>query len=91
MLYRNLAELPYHFRLIERAVDKSSRLLPYEDAVLSLESLYDCIGEDGELRRDQRSLIRAQVTELQRSLQVINLPFTNTMASGHSVCEWWNC
>ncbi|XP_067930044.1 putative ankyrin repeat protein RF_0381 [Watersipora subatra] len=56
-------------RLIERAADKSARLLPYEDAMQNLEGLYEVINDDGELRNDQKLLIGSQITALENSLQ----------------------
>mgnify|MGYP001800957888 CR=1 FL=1 len=57
-------------RLIERAVDKSSRLLPYEETLLHLENLYEAVDTDGELMSEQKQYIKSQIESLEKSLQV---------------------
>ena len=67
-------------RLIERAADKSSRLLPYEDAVGYLENLYEVINEDGEVHNELKAGVRLQITALQKSLQVRIFPHSEGSA-----------
>ena len=67
-------------RLIERAADKSSRLLPYEDAVAYLENLYEVINEDGEVHNELKAGVRLQITALQKSLQVRIFPHSEGSA-----------
>jgi len=58
-------------RLIERAVDKSSRLLPYEDTLVHLETVFDSVDTDGELTNEQKFQIKSQIEALEKSLQRI--------------------
>ena len=64
-------------RLIERAVDKSSRLLPYEDTLLHLENLYEAVDTDGELMSEQKQYIKSQIESLEKSLQVCYIATLN--------------
>lgn len=44
--------------------------MPYEDALLNLESLFEAIESDGELMGEQRQYIKSQIESLEKSLQV---------------------
>lgn len=57
-------------RLVERAVDKSSRLLPYEESVSHLEGLYAAVNIDDALSSTTKQSLISLINQLENSLQV---------------------
>lgn len=60
-------------------MDKSSRLLPYEDAIQGLESVYEALISDDEIAKHQKIILASKITELENSLQVCpsDVPLSN--------------
>jgi len=59
-------------RILERAADKTSRLLPYEEGLTNLETLYAAVSLDEELSVEQRQYIKSQIDKIEKTLQVFS-------------------
>jgi len=56
--------------LIEQAADKTSRLAPYEEALVALNSLHTSLCADGKVAKERKVTILAEISALERSMQV---------------------
>ncbi|KAF6038604.1 hypothetical protein EB796_003104 [Bugula neritina] len=55
--------------LIEQAADKTSRLAPYEEALVALNSLHTSLCADGKVAKERKVTILAEISALERSMQ----------------------